>query len=95
MLALQNVVDLVKNDFYQKNIKDKCHDFFYSSALTHAISLEIASSTFADKCLSYEMLCKRIPPKLGCRSTKYSTLNNAVCKGFFIKQYSKKTGTDN
>lgn len=90
MLALQNVVDLVKDDFYQKNIKDKCHDFFYSSALTHAISLEIASSTYADKCLSYEMLCKRIPSKLGCRSTIYSTLNNAVSKGFFIKQYSKK-----
>ena len=90
MLALQNVVDLVKDDFYQKNIKDKCHDFFYSSALTHAISLEIASSTYADKCLSYEMLCKKIPPKLGCRSTIYSTLNNAVSKGFFVKQYSKK-----
>ena len=67
MLALQNVVDLVKDDFYNKNTKDKCHDFFYSSALTHAISLEIASSTYADKCLSYEMLCKRIPSKLGCR----------------------------
>ena len=90
MLALQNVVDLVKDDFYQKNIKDKCHDFFYSSALTHAISLEIASSTYADKCLSYEMLCKRIPPKLGCRSTIYSTLNNAVSKGFFCKTIFKE-----
>ena len=90
MLALQNVVDLVKDDFYQNKSQDKCYDFFYSSALTHAISLEIASSTYASKCLSYEMLCKKIPQKLGCRSTIYSTLNDAVCKGFFVKQYSKK-----
>jgi len=40
--------------------------------------------------LSYEMLCKKIPSKLGCRSTIYSTLNYAVSKGFFTKQYSKK-----
>ena len=26
MLALQNVVDLVKDDFYNKNTKDKCHE---------------------------------------------------------------------
>ena len=90
MLALENIVNLVKDDFYNKKIENKCYDFFYSSALTHAISLEIASSTYANKCLSYEMLCKKIPSKLGCRSTIYSTLNYAVCKGFFTKQYSKK-----
>ena len=90
MLALQNIVNLVKDDFYNKKTEDQCYDFFYSSALTHAISLEIASSTYESKCLSYEMLCKKIPSKLGCRSTIYSTLNYAVSKGFFTKQYSKK-----
>jgi len=90
MLALENVVNIVKDDFYNKKNENKCYEFFYSSALTHAISLEIASSTYASQCLSYEMLCKKIPSKLGCRSTIYTTLNYAVSKGFFKKQYSKK-----
>ena len=63
---------------------------FFSSALAHLISLEIASATYSNQCLSYEGLCKKIPNKLGCRSTIYSTLNNAVSKGFFIKKFSKK-----
>ena len=90
MLGLENVVDLVKKDFYSKEDTDPCYNFFYSSALTHLITLEIASSTFSNQCISYELLCKKIPPKLGCRSTIYSTLNYAVCKGFFIKKYSNK-----
>ena len=89
MLGIENVVDLVKRDFYSKKGTDPCYNFFYSSALTHLISLEIASSTFNNQCLSYEVLCKRIPSKLGCRSTIYSTLNYAVSKGFFIKKSSK------
>ena len=90
MLGLDNIVDLVKQDFYSKKDVDPCYEFFYSSALTYLISLEIASSTFNDQCMSYEMLCKKIPSKLGCRSTIYSTLNYAVTKGFFIKKSSKK-----
>jgi hypothetical protein len=87
MLGLENVIDLVKSDFYSKK-KDPCYDFFSSSALAHLISLEIASSSYANQCMSYEMLCNKIPSKLGCRSTIYSTLNLAVNKGFFIKEYS-------
>ena len=83
MLGLENVIDLVKSDFYSKKSSDPCYDFFYSSALAHLISLEIASSTYANQCMSYEDLCKKMPSKLGCRSTIYSTLNTAVIKGFF------------
>ena len=90
MLGLENVIDLVKSDFYSKKSSDPCYDFFYSSALAHLISLEIASSTYSNQCMSYEDLCKKMPSKLGCRSTIYSTLNNAVSKVFFVKQYSKK-----
>ena len=90
MHGLENVVDLVKRDFYSKKNNDPCYDFFYSSALAHLISLEIASSTYSNQCISYEMLCKKIPSKLGCRSTIYSTLNFAENKGFFIKKSSKK-----
>ena len=89
MLGLENVVDLVKKDFYTKKDIDPCYNFFYSTALTRLISLEIASSTFNNQCMSYELLCKKIPPKLGCRSTIYSTLNYAVSKGFFTKKFSK------
>ena len=90
MLGLESVVDLVKKDFYTKKDIDPCYSFFYSSALTRLISLEIASSTFNNQCMSYELLCKKIPSKLGCRSTIYSTLNYAVAKGYFIKKFSKK-----
>ena len=89
MLGLENVVDLVKKDFYTKKDIDPCYNFFYSSALTRLISLEIASSTFNNQSMSYELLCKKIPPKLGCISTIYSTLNYAVSKGFFTKKFSK------
>ena len=90
MLGLENVIDLVKSDFYSKKSSDPCYDFFYSSVLSHVISLEIASSTYTNQGISYEDLCKKIPSKLGCRSTIYSTLNTAVSKGFFNKQFSKK-----
>ena len=90
MLGLEKVIDLVKSDFYSKKSSDPCYDFFYSSPLAHLISLEIASSTYANQCISYEDLFKKIPSKLGCRSTIYSTLNTAVRKGFFTKEFSKK-----
>ena len=90
MLGLENVIDFVKSDFYSKKSSDPCYDFFYSSALTYLISLEIASSTYANQCISYEDLCNKIPSKLGCRSTIYSTLNTAVSKGFFTKKHSIK-----
>ena len=90
MLGIENVIDLVKSDFYSKKSSDPCYDFFSSSALAHLISLEIASATYANQCMSYEGLCKKIPTKLGCRSTIYSNLNNAVSKGFFIKKLSSK-----
>ena len=90
MLGLGTIINQVKKDFYEKKINDPCYDFFYSSVLVHVLSLEIASATYASKCLSYEMICKKIPSKLGCRSTIYSTLDNGVNKGFFIKQYSQK-----
>ena len=90
MLGIESVIDLVKDDFYSKSNSDPCYDFFSSSSLAHLISLEIASATYSSQCLSYEDLCRKIPSKLGCRSTIYSTLNLAVSKGFFTKQYSKK-----
>ena len=88
--GIENVIDLVKSDFYSKKSSDPCYDFFSSSALAHLISLEIASATYANQCMSYEGLCKKIPPKLGCRSTIYSTLNTAVSKGFFTKKLSSE-----
>ena len=89
-LGIENFIDLIKNDFYSKKSSDPCYDFFSSSALTHLISLEIASATYSNQSISYEDLCKKIPTKLGCRSTIYSTLNNAVNKGFFIKKLSSE-----
>ena len=86
MLGLENVINLVKTDFYSKKSSDPCYDFFYSSALAHLISLEIASSTYANKCMSYKDLCKKMPSKLGCRSTIYSTWGVFKPPIFFYKE---------
>ena len=90
MLDLLKTIDFVKKDFYEKKSIDPCYDFFYSSMLIHIMSLEIASASYSNNCLSFEMLCKKIPPKLGCRSTIYSSLDLGVQMGFFIKKFSKK-----
>ena len=90
MIGLENAIALVRNDFYAKKSFDPCYDFFSSSVLAYLISLEIASATYSNQCMSYEDLCKKIPSKLGCRSTIYSTLNTAVIQGFFTKQFTEK-----
>ena len=59
MLDLVKTIDFVKKNFYEKKSIDPCYDFFYSSILINIMSLEIASASYSNNCLSFEMLCKK------------------------------------
>lgn len=90
MGSLATVINLIKKDLYLDNRENNCHSFFYSSMLTYAISLEIASSNNLNHPLTFEKICNIIPKKFGCRSSIKTTLDNAVFKGFFIKEVNYK-----
>tara|TARA_B100000900_G_C20443925_1_gene660216 strand:- start:566 stop:931 length:366 start_codon:yes stop_codon:yes gene_type:complete len=80
------VVKKLKENFYKRIDKHDELQFLDSSTLNHALCLEIAECTFAEKAISYEDLCHQIPRKLGSRSTILNSLNYAVAEGYFIKE---------
>jgi len=79
-------VKILKENFYNRIDKHDEVQFLDSSTLNHALSLEIAESTFANTPISYEDLCHQIPRKLASRSSILNSLNIAVEKGYFIKE---------
>ena len=90
MSSLVNVINLIKEDLYRDKNESVCYNFFYSSMLNYAISLEIASSTNLNQPLTFEKICRIIPKKFGCRSSVKSALDNGVYSGFFIKEVHNK-----
>ena len=80
------IVRKLKDNFYRRIEKNNELQFLDSSTLNHALCLEIAEGTFANKPISYEDLCHKIPRKIGSRSTILNSLNNAVSKEYFIKE---------
>ena len=88
MSSLTSVIDLIKKDLYTEKNEDTHYSFFYSSMLSYAISLEVASSINIKQPLTFEKICKIIPKKLGCRSSIKSVLDRGVYNGFFIKKTS-------
>ena len=85
-MGLTSVISLIKNDLYKDKNESGCYNFFYSSMLSYAISLEIASSINHSQPLTFEKICKIIPKKFGCRSSIKSAIDYAVCEGYFIKE---------
>ena len=79
-------VKILKENFYNRIDKHDEVQFLDSSTLNHALCLEIAECTFAEKAISYEDLCHQIPRKLGSRSTILNSLNYAVTEGYFLKE---------
>ena len=86
MGSLSNVLNLIKEDLYKDKKDSASLNFFYLSMLHYAISLEIASSAES----TFEILCKQIPRKYGCRSSIKAVLDNGVVFGFFIKESKLK-----
>ena len=89
-MGLSTVINLIKKDLYTNKKDNNCYNFFYSSMLNYAISLEIASSINLNQFLTFEKICKLIPKKFGCRSSIKNVLDHAVDRGFFIKEISTK-----
>jgi hypothetical protein len=85
MNTLANILSSITKDIYSSKDNNSYHRFFYSSMLHYAISLEIASSSYNDKLLSFEKLCLKIPKKLGCRSSIKNILDHGIEKNIFIK----------
>lgn len=90
MVSLSTVINSIKKDLYSEKKENYCYNFFYSSMLNYAISLEIASSINLNKSLTFEKICKIIPKKFGCRSSIKSALDYGVCEGLFIKEASNQ-----
>ena len=87
-MKIEQKLELLKNDIYQKNENNECKKFFLSSILHFAISLEVATGHFKDECISYEKICENIPKRFGSRSTIQSILNESIHNKFFIKEKS-------
>ena len=77
-MDLLNVINLIKKDLYKDKNENSCYNFFYSSMLNYAISLEIASSINLNDSQTYEKIYKIIPKKFGCRSSVKSALDYGV-----------------
>lgn len=85
-MGLARVINLIKKDLYKNKNENSCYNFFYSSMLNYAISLEIASSVNLEDPLTFEKMCKLIPKKFGCRSSVKSALDHGAYEGYFIKE---------
>ena len=90
MNTMSTILDFIKKDIYTEKNSDACRNFFYSSMLHYAISLEIASNVYNNQVISFEKLCQIIPKKLGCRSSIKTILDHGVEDKFFIKESEKK-----
>jgi hypothetical protein len=77
-MGLSNVINLIKKNLYKGKNENNCYNFFYSSMLNYAISLEIASSINLNDSQTYEKIYKIIPKKFGCRSSVKSALDYGV-----------------
>ena len=82
----ERVINKLKENFYKRIYKNDELQFLDSSTLNHAICLEIAEGTFGNLPISYEDLCRKIPRKIGSRSTILNSLNIAISKKYFIKE---------
>lgn len=90
MSSLATVLNLIKENLYTEKKDSAALDFFYSSMLHYAISIEIASSNHAIRPATFELICSIIPKKYGCRSSIKTVLDHGVYKGFFIKSVNSK-----
>ena len=85
MNPITDLINSIRKDIYTDKHTDAHLNFFYSSMLHYAISLEIASCSYESKFISFEKLCKIIPKKLGSRSSTKNILDHGTEDGFFLK----------
>ena len=86
MHSITNIINSITKDIYTDKKTNANRNFFYSSMLHYAISLEIALNSYNNKFISFEKLCLIIPKPLGSRSSIKSILDHGVENNFFIKE---------
>ena len=86
MSNMAAILNSITKDLYSDKKSNTCRNFFFSSMLHYAISLEIASNSYKSKLISLDGLCKIIPKKLGSLSSINNILRQGVKLGYFIKQ---------
>ena len=86
MSPIAKVLNLITKDIYTDKNSDEYSNFFYTSMLHYAITLEIASNSYNNEFISFERLCLIIPKKLGGRSSIKNILDHGVEKKFFTKK---------
>ena len=91
MNNIQNILSDLKKDLYFGTLDKKIESNFFRSSLLHfAISLEIGEGQYKNDPVSFEKICASIPSKIGSRSSIQNILNEAVAQGFFVKMPSHK-----
>ena len=89
MNNVENILSGIKNNLYFGPDDKKIEGNFFKSSLLHfAISLEIGEGQYKNDPVSFEKICASIPTKIGSRSSIQNILNEAVDKGFFVKRPS-------
>ena len=88
MESISNKLSNMKSNFYCETNQSNASKFFKGSILHLSISLEIGVAHFNDKSISFEIICKNIPKRIGSRSSIQNILKEAVLLGFFLKQES-------
>ena len=88
MESISNKLSNMKSNFYYETNQSNASKFFKGSILHLSISLEIGVAHFNDKSISFEIICKNIPKRIGSRSSVQNILKEAVLLGFFLKKES-------
>ncbi len=91
MSEIKNILSNIKNDLYFGTNNEKTESQFFRSSILHfAISLEIGEGHYKDNPVSFETICSNIPKKIGSRSSIQNILNDAVYRGHFVKVINNK-----
>ena len=86
MSDIKNILSNIKKDLYFGPDNEKVESqFFRSSVLHFAVSLEIGEGHYINNPASFETICANIPRKIGSRSSIQNILNDAVERGYFVK----------
>ena len=82
---------IIKEALYFGSENEKVESQFFRSSILHfAISLEVGEGHYKNNPVSFETICLNIPRKIGSRSSIQNILNDAVDRGYFVKVTNSK-----
>ena len=91
MSNIKNILSSIKEALYFGSENEKVESQFFRSSILHfAISLEVGEGHYKNNPVSFETICLNIPRKIGSRSSIQNILNDAVDRGYFVKVTNSK-----